>query len=93
MQKEIIIAGVLGVLLLVVVAQSLQLNSLNANLASQKTAGLSAAGTGVLDTSTWTANEKMNYEMHGTIPDRAKGSVSASAAAAQSSAPRQVGGC
>ena len=33
-----------------------------------KTTG--AATNGKLDTTGWTENEKMNYEMHGTIPAR-----------------------
>ena len=34
---------------------------------------------GKLDTTDWSENEKMNYEMHGTIPARIQGQVSASA--------------
>src|SRR3989344_824586 len=34
---------------------------------------------GELDTTGWSENEKMNYEMHGTIPARIQGQVSASA--------------
>ena len=38
-----------------------------------KTANLGSANTtgSAIDTAGWTANEKMNYEMHGTIPARA----------------------
>jgi len=46
-----------------------------------------SAGTQV-DTTGWTANEKMNYEMHGTIPARAQAS-----AGAQPAQPQMVGGC
>ena len=49
-----------------------------------KTTG--AATNGKLDTTGWTENEKMNYEMHGTIPAR----LGASSASAGSG---MVGGC
>ena len=49
--------------------------------------GNAIAGDGKLDTSGWTANEIMNYEMHGTIPVRLQGKVSAS------SSSGMVGGC
>jgi len=41
-----------------------------------------------IDTAGWTANELMNYEMHGTIPARVKGSTSSA-----SSGSGMVGGC
>ena len=40
-----------------------------------------------IDTSSWTENEIMNYEMHGTIPSRINGRVAAS------SYNGMVGGC
>ena len=43
---------------------------------------------GKLDTTGWTENEKMNYEMHGTIPAR----LGASGASTGSSGG-MVGGC
>ncbi len=43
--------------------------------------------TGKLDTAGWTADEKMNYEMHGQIPARVKGVSSAP------SGSGMVGGC
>ncbi len=45
---------------------------------------------GKLDTAGWTENEKMNYEMHGTIPARLQGKVGAPSASAGSG---MVGGC
>ncbi|MEK6886332.1 MAG: hypothetical protein AABW88_00720 [Nanoarchaeota archaeon] len=45
-----------------------------------------AVNNGKLDTTGWTENEKMNYDMHGTIPARVKGS-------SQSSGSGMVGGC
>ena len=55
---------------------------------SGATGAVSAGGTGKLDTTGWTENEKMNYEMHGTIPARA----GVSGASAGSSGG-MVGGC
>ncbi|MDO8460280.1 MAG: hypothetical protein Q7S74_04180 [Nanoarchaeota archaeon] len=43
-----------------------------------------------LDTTGWSENEKMNYDMHGTVPARLQGKVSASSA---SSGTGMVGGC
>ena len=44
-------------------------------------AGISDIGTtGKIDTTGWTTNEIMNYEMHGTIPARA-GKISATTGA------------
>ena len=50
-------------------------------------AGKNLAGN-VVDTTGWTENEKMNYEMHGTIPARLQGKV-----ASTSSSGGMVGGC
>ena len=49
-----------------------------------------AGDSGKLDTSGWSDNEKMNYEMHGTVPARLQGKVAASSA---SSGTGMVGGC
>ena len=46
-----------------------------------------AVSDGKLDTTGWSANEIMNYEMHGTIPARVQGSSGAS------SSGGMVGGC
>ena len=46
------------------------------------------AGSGNLDTSGWTEDEIMNYEMHGIIPARASGS-----SGAQPAPSAMVGGC
>lgn len=43
---------------------------------------------GKVDTSGWTENEIMNYEMHGVIPSRFQGQ-----AAASSGGTGMVGGC
>jgi len=49
-----------------------------------------AQANGKIDTSSMTANEKMNYEMHGTIPARFQGKVGPSSAP---SGTEMVGGC
>ena len=51
-----------------------------------KASNLSVGGTEKIDTTGWTENEKMNYEMHGTIPARAGGGSS-------SGNTQMVGGC
>lgn len=53
-----------------------------------KASTLTAGETGKIDTSGWTENEIMNYEMHGVIPARA-GTTGASTA----SSGGMVGGC
>ncbi|MBS3091393.1 hypothetical protein J4217_03020 [Candidatus Pacearchaeota archaeon] len=52
--------------------------------------GNAVSSSGKLDTSSWSENEKMNYEMHGTIPARLQGKVASSSA---SSGAGMVGGC
>ena len=52
-----------------------------------KASSLSGSASGSLDTTGWTANEIMNYEMHGTVPARLAGGSSAPASSGM------VGGC
>ena len=68
--------GILAVLVVYVVffRASSTGNSVNAN--------------GQIDTTDWTENEIMNYEMHGVIPARFQGQT-----AAGSSGTGMVGGC
>jgi hypothetical protein len=65
---------VMGILLISVFYLTYQKSTLTGN-----------AVAGKLDTTGWTENEKMNYEMHGTIP----ACVSSSASASNG----MVGGC
>jgi len=67
--------------LAIVLIQFFQISEFKNQLAS---VGNTATG-GAIDTSGWTANEKMNYEMHGIIPSRVKGASSAGV--------NMVGGC
>ena len=55
---------------------------------SRLTGNVVAESSGKLDTTDWTENEIMNYEMHGTIPARVQGKVSTS-----SGTGGMVGGC
>jgi len=52
--------------------------------------GNAVSSSGKLDTSGWSENEKMNYDMHGTVPARLQGKASSSSA---SSGTGMVGGC
>lgn len=72
---------IIGVLVLLLVMSSVQAVKIN----KIKSAGVNiGANTGALDTTGWTADEIMNYEMHGTIPARVGGGSSGSG---------MVGGC
>lgn len=62
------------------------------------TAKASSPGTGqtisggAIDTSGWTENEVMNYQMHGIVPARVSGAIT-SGASAGSGSSSQVGSC
>ncbi len=70
---------IIGVLLLVVIFLTFNSSSLTGNVIAQ--------GYNEIDTSGWTDNEIMNYEMHGTIPSRVQNSQR------QSNSYGMVGGC
>ena len=72
--KKTMLWIVIGMMLILVIFSTYKQSNLNGNSISGK-----------LDTSDWTENEKMNYEMHGTIPARVSSSASASS--------NMVGGC
>ncbi len=80
--KNYLLVGMLALVLAIVVIQSFQISAVKGQL----TGNIIASG-GAIDTSGWTDDELMNYEMHGIIPARVKGS------AASSAAPQMVGGC
>ena len=81
--KNIVVAVLLGAVLIVSVAQTFQLNELKSRMPA--TGAATAMGAGPIDTTSWTDNEKMNYEMHGTSPARFGQGGSAGAS--------MVGGC
>ena len=69
---------VIGVLFLAVLFLTFKASSLTGN----------ATSSGEIDTTGWTENEKMNYEMHGTIPARIQQTSGSSSASSG-----MVGGC
>ena len=82
-RMTLVLMAIAVVLVLFAGVQAVQLAELRAN------GGISAvsAGSGVIDTTGWTADEKMMYEHHGTLPARLQ---------KQSAAPASggmVGGC
>ncbi len=79
-QKNTLIWIIIGVLFLSVLFLTYKTSNIGK---------VSATGN-VIDTTDWTENEKMNYEMHGTIPARLQGKVASSSA---SSGADMVGGC
>ena len=81
-KKNTLIWVVIGVLFLSVLFLTYKASSLTGNAV--------AGDSGKLDTTSWSDNEKMNYEMHGTVPARLQGKVAASSA---SSGTGMVGGC
>ncbi len=74
--KKTLIWVIIGMLFLVVIYMTF------------KPASTGKAVSSELDMSDWTANEKMNYEMHGLIPARAQGSAPSTTAGTG-----MVGGC
>ena len=88
MDIKIIITLLLSAVLITSIAQALQLNSFKNKLAATSTG--TGVGFGAMDTSGWSANEIMNYEMHGTIPAKYQ---SGAASASGSSGVGMVGGC
>ena len=80
--KKTMLWIIIGVLSLSVLFLTYKASSLNGNTVAENS--------GKLDTSGWTENEKMNYEMHDTIPARLQGKVAASSVSAGSG---MVGGC
>lgn len=90
MDKKItIIVVLLSVIMIVSFIQAFQLMDIKARVsAAGLVTGGSVSASGKLDTTGWTENEKMNYEMHGTIPARIGKSSSSG-----SSASTMVGGC
>ena len=80
MEERTILWGVIGILFLVVSFFVFQLGATG-------NAVKLPSNDGKIDTSGWTENEIMNYEMHGTIPAKA------GSGAARSSSNGMVGGC
>ncbi|MBI3190154.1 hypothetical protein HYZ41_00465 [archaeon] len=86
------------VILSIAVIQTMQISGMTNSLIKDVTASGSgsskaASSPGALDTTGWTADEVMNYEMHGIIPARASSGGSSSSGRSAASAPTMVGGC
>ena len=81
-RKSTIMWAVIGVLFIAVLFLTFKVSTITGNAVVDSS--------GKLDTTGWTQNEIMNYEMHGTIPARAQGKAGASSASAGSG---MVGGC
>lgn len=78
-----IIIGLVAVMAVLLVYQSVQIWSLQPSLTGAVvTAAVTNTG---IDMSGWTENEKMMYEHHGTLPARLQGNVQ--------QASTMVGGC
>ena len=61
--KKYLLVGMVGLILLISIFQSFQINTLKKDLRGD-------AGSNGVDMNTWTEDEKMMYEHHGTIPSR-----------------------
>ena len=87
--KEYILTGLVGLVLILTIVQSFQINSLSESATKNAITGNAVKTTGgALDTSGWTETEKMEYEHHGTLPQRLQGSGQSAP-----SSSGMVGGC
>lgn len=84
--KMITIAVLIGIMFIMLVVQMFQVANIKEKMAGLAVSGTATGSTGKLDTSSWTANERMNYEMHGTVPARVSGGSAPAGAG-------MVGGC
>lgn len=84
--KSYITVGLILAVLALSVVQSFQIKSLKSDISNIQ--GSVVQGSGVFDMSSWTENEKMMYEHHGTLPARLQGN-----APAPSNSAAMVGGC
>lgn len=85
-----VMIALVGLVVLLSVVQTFQVRALKAEMNAITGAAVSSA-TGALDMSSWTEDEKMMYEHHGTIPARFQSASSSKTSS--SSAGAMVGGC
>ncbi|MBI5072207.1 hypothetical protein HZA99_00145 [Candidatus Woesearchaeota archaeon] len=85
-----VMVALVGIVVVLSIVQTFQVRALNTKI-SEGAAALTGAATGAFDTSSWTEDEKMQYEHHGTVPARLKSTQSSSKSS--SSAGGMVGGC
>ena len=84
MENKNLILGVLLIGLVIFgVVQAFQISSIKKGIS-----GVTGSATKQIDTSGWSENERMNYEMHGTVPAKYQGSQGSAA-----QQPQMVGGC
>ena len=88
MEKEILLVAIIGIILVIGIVQTIQLNALSAKIVGMSNIVSQASNTQAVDTSQMTENEKMNYEMHGIVPERFS-----SGSSSLQSLPNMVGGC
>lgn len=93
MEQLTLLTGLVAVVIVIVAIQTVQLVTFSQKAPTANFVATSAqaqsqnsASSGAIDTSTMTANEKMNYEMHGIVPARYGSS-------GVNGLPQQVGGC
>jgi len=84
MNTQIVTLTLLVIVVAFVGIQTYQISDLK-NSITGNAVSLVAGSSNALDTTGWTENEKMNYEMHGTIPSRG--------ASSNPSSSGMVGGC
>lgn len=82
LRKNTMMWAIIGVLFLAVLFLTFKASSLTGKAAIDSS--------GKLDTSGWSENEKMNYDMHETVPARLQGRIAASTT---SGGTGMVGGC
>ncbi|MBI5391898.1 hypothetical protein HZB00_02755 [Candidatus Woesearchaeota archaeon] len=80
--REYLLLGMVGLILALAIFQSFQIRGLK----TAQPATLQTASSGAVDMTGWTADEKMQYEHHGTLPARSGGGQSPSSGG-------MVGGC
>ncbi len=96
--KEYMQTGLIALVLVVVVVQLFQINSIKNEIFGNSITGnavKTSGGSGAVDMTGWTEQEKMMYEHHGTLPSRLQGNVQASQQQTkqQTQTNRMVGGC
>jgi len=89
MNTQIITVVLLAVVVSFVGIQTYQISELK-NPITGNTVSTATNNAGTVDMTGWTENEKMNYEMHGTIPSKAASRGGSSQGAAGTG---MVGGC
>ncbi|MBI2107139.1 hypothetical protein HYT57_04080 [Candidatus Woesearchaeota archaeon] len=87
MNTQTVTIVLLAVMVSFIGIQAYQINGLKDSITGNAVSPV-ISNTGKIDMAGWSEDEKMNYDMHGIIPSRAKTS-----GGSPSSAPTMVGGC